>query len=105
MYFNPRSLAGATIFRGMKDDRQREFQSTLPRGSDQQQQMQAQMELEFQSTLPRGSDKTAGVQANQLLKFQSTLPRGSDLLGGILPAYPKYFNPRSLAGATLLQGS
>ena len=77
--FNPRSLAGATVghsfrvwitsisihapsrerlFRGMKDDRQREFQSTLPRGSDVCARTFGSGLSKFQSTLPRGSDRS-----------------------------------------------
>ena len=53
--FNPRSLAGATgicslIIRLIK------FQSTLPRGSDEQQHDERRDCQQFQSTLPRGSD-------------------------------------------------
>ena len=37
--------------------------------------------------------------------FQSTLPRGSDGQGDKVIILHKYFNPRSLAGATTLQAS
>ena len=35
------------------------------------------------------------------LKFQSTLPRGSDIYGTLRGIFIIYFNPRSLAGATI----
>ncbi len=56
----------------------------------------------FQSTLPRGSDGwifTAIIKANA---FQSTLPRGSDRLPRLCQQIQTDFNPRSLAGATLM---
>ena len=56
----------------------------------------------FQSTLPRGSDSQTHWQTDCLRRFQSTLPRGSDYFLGINGAYSRYFNPRSLAGATSL---
>ena len=34
--------------------------------------------LEFQSTLPRGSEQPFVAQSNHMAKFQSTLPRGSE---------------------------
>ena len=56
----------------------------------------------FQSTLPRGSDQNKLWLPGVLIKFQSTLPRGSDpALLAALMAISDYFNPRSLAGATL----
>ena len=60
--FNPRSLAGATIFFF------KEFKIII----------------RFQSTLPRGSDRVHHKQRGYLVVFQSTLPRGSDRLGADL---------------------
>ena len=55
VYFNPRSLAGATrMLRLLMLDK--EFQSTLPRGSDYWLIWNEWFRDEFQSTLPRGSD-------------------------------------------------
>ena len=56
--------------------------------------------FQFQSTLPRGSDYELTWSYMDNDQFQSTLPRGSDNLkrGPIIAT--KYFNPRSLAGAT-----
>ena len=55
----------------------------------------------FQSTLPHGSDGTEPPSRISTCTFQSTLPHGSDK-----PAYRhgsgnRYFDPRSLTGATL----
>ena len=96
--FNPRSLAGATyIVRKYIDGRQ--FQSTLPRGSDciewdiipdaeisihapsrerRCSIIRKILFLLFQSTLPRGSDSSFSSSSAFSALFQSTLPRGSD---------------------------
>ena len=99
------------------------FQSTLPRGSDTIWQKANNRQIKFQSTLPRGSDTTTHLFSVAWMPFQSTLPRGSDLLrheslpGTDISIHApsrerqhykriataaRYFNPRSLAGATLL---
>ena len=77
-YFNPRSLAGATKLQ--------KYLSVLT--------------LIFQSTLPRGSDQQKYLELVGYVTFQSTLPRGSDLASSESFAAFFYFNPRSLAGAT-----
>ena len=77
--FNPRSLAGATISA----------------------KTQISSSFRFQSTLPRGSDEDSLISPFSLSLFQSTLPRGSDLPSGLHQRYGRYFNPRSLAGATI----
>ena len=77
-YFNPRSLAGATLMLAV-----------------------VLVILLFQSTLPCGSDPITAYQLRQCKSFQSTLPHGSDV--SVLPNLPpkaEYFNPRSLTGAT-----
>ena len=56
---------------------------------------------EFQSTLPYGSDSLTWAKALQSPIFQSTLPRGSDGKINIIDFLKTYFNPRSLAGATM----
>ena len=98
------------------------FQSTLPRGSDDKIvlfSLTLKISIHapsrerpshnitnfllhaFQSTLPRGSDKSGILPTYTTIQFQSTLPRGSDRMG-LRPAFLRsYFNPRSLAGATL----
>ena len=79
-YFNPRSLAGATYHTPQHMSDQRVFQSTLPCGSD--------------------SASHSGV--NNPFAFQSTLPCGSDPSFNIKRHKWRYFNPRSLTGATLM---
>ena len=81
-YFNPRSLAGATISALCTSSQVILFQSTLPRGSDQICASPPSKARIFQSTLPRGSDRRVGHLRAQRHKFQSTLPRGSDRGGG-----------------------
>ena len=59
-----------------------------------------QRELQFQSTLPRGSDTPTNRMPSFLAIFQSTLPRGSDRYRRCRACVGADFNPRSLAGAT-----
>ena len=80
-YFNPRSLAGATLIVAT-------FIKRL---------------LIFQSTLPRRSDSTYARARGYRDRFQSTLPRRSDIIALQHKCLTKYFNPRSLAGATGLE--
>ena len=75
--FNPRSLAGATLAR-----------IASPPFSI------------FQSTLPRGSDYASLIFIPNNFIFQSTLPRGSDRYIIASGRCERFFNPRSLAGAT-----
>ena len=75
-HFNPRSLAGATLFPHPRR-KFAIFQSTLPRGSDFLAHHLRNLLMLFQSTLPRGSDST-DIHLVKLQVFQSTLPRGSD---------------------------
>ena len=123
MYFNPRSLAGATLLL-------RVFHLLLiisihAPSRERHTSLKSNMtKLKFQSTLPRGSDNMlksitlynshisihAPSRERQIFhyvndtfgKFQSTLPRGSDLniFTSIIIIF--HFNPRSLAGATSL---
>ena len=98
------------------------FQSTLPCGSDYDKWVNLCGEQEFQSTLPCGSDLLTCFAPANIIEFQSTLPCGSDYLivtgqgdtKSISIHAPlrerqrrpadsllrRYFNPRSLAGAT-----
>ena len=56
----------------------------------------------FQSTLPRGSDVVFVVHIITQPPFQSTLPRGSDRADLTYQQGLNHFNPRSLAGATII---
>ena len=120
--FNPRSLAGATsCFRYFW--RFAIFQSTLPRGSDAVPLSPYGGQKYFN---PRSLAGATDIEAQYALSgtFQSTLPRGSDghslkvdaggkisihapsrerlLMPPSFVATASNFNPRSLAGATLL---
>ena len=78
MYFNPRSLTGATIFSF------KEFKIII----------------RFQSTLPHGSDHVRPFLKGVVTIFQSTLPHGSDSKRRPIKIKHIHFNPRSLTGAT-----
>ena len=100
-YFNPRSLAGATIPLNLTCVRLA-FQSTLPRGSDGNQQRPLRGNINFNPRSLAGATLTVSVCTIVVPVFQSTLPRGSDLSGGCgRSGSPADFNPRSLAGATM----
>ena len=76
------------------------FQSTLPRGSDPTLRICVKLSSLFQSTLPRGSDS-----GNILKRINCTISihapsRERQLLSGVRRTL-QYFNPRSLAGATM----
>ena len=98
------------------------FQSTLPCGSDFMCRRDCFLSILFQSTLPCGSDQKfdnlpklnaisihaplrerllPGDSTRLRRKFQSTLPCGSDNGPFLRERMLVYFNPRSLAGATL----
>ena len=77
LYFNPRSLAGATATNKSSSSRSK-----------------------FQSTLPCGSDILCFGWFPRDVRFQSTLPCGSDSKGRPVKIQNVNFNPRSLAGAT-----
>ena len=102
LHFNPRSLAGATL---------RNYDSKLEHFISIHAPSRERLNLHcyhscakiFQSTLPCGSDrKLQQALIKQQTAFQSTLPCGSDstLINQLFGA--KYFNPRSLAGATAI---
>ena len=120
-YFNPRSLTGATII-DTKRLAAREFQSTLPYGSDVGYNLFRSPTLEFQSTLPYGSDRVDVHHATMRTKISIHAPlreRPQHLKQHRYPIYisihaplrerlhvnkiilhSKHFNPRSLTGAT-----
>ena len=122
-YFNPRSLAGATLI-GATSRIKRPFQSTLPRGSDRSCEKSSMASLlDFNPRSLAGAtnavdsrfvypiisihapsrERRCHVGPRKMqYQFQSTLPRGSDLQTLISISDIKNFNPRSLAGATAL---
>ena len=58
--------------------------------------------FQFQSTLPCGSDLKNLLHCLRCRIFQSTLPCGSDTIVFASTKHINNFNPRSLAGATLM---
>ena len=81
----------------------KEFQSTLPRGSDINSVSKQTNDVEFQSTLPRGSDGTIRREYRPpeiSIHAPSRERRSLPLVG---PSFASYFNPRSLAGATKIK--
>ena len=78
LYFNPRSLAGAT------HQTLHDYFTTY----------------NFNPRSLAGATPNCCKKCNNCKRFQSTLPRGSDHLLSLHRKYRKYFNPRSLAGAT-----
>ena len=56
---------------------------------------------QFQSTLPHGSDFDLAAHCRCEELFQSTLPYGSDAKPVLLYSRTSDFNPRSLTGATI----
>ena len=76
--FNPRSLAGATSLLWLRQAYASNFNPRSLAGATPEPPARIP-KLEFQSTLPRGSDKSKRVCKLLALLFQSTLPRGSDI--------------------------
>ena len=80
-YFNPRSLAGATMVALCC--------SIMP---------------PFQSTLPCGSDRHMDIHRLYRLDFNPRSLAGATVLPHVAEPESKDFNPRSLTGATLKGG-
>ena len=79
-HFNPRSLAGATPTRRWFPQRWSEFQSTLPRGSDQTRRL-GSVDKCISIHAPSRERQHQQYSTEDALAFQSTLPRGSDYRG------------------------
>ena len=75
--FNPRSLAGATILSSCHLIVSL-FQSTLPRGSDRYFHPPSMRRLYFNPRSLAGATEKADEVVQSYTPFQSTLPRGSD---------------------------
>ena len=98
-YFNPRSLAGATLS-GWQLMQAFLFQSTLPRGSDRWSADElATAAISIHAPSRERLSPTTNLSTFASI-FQSTLPRGSDNTARKRPCCNSHFNPRSLAGAT-----
>ena len=97
--FNPRSLAGATVYNYYAIARHQVFQSTLPRGSDNLENLKGGLK-HISIHAPSRERLWDALYNLKGLLFQSTLPRGSD--NNYYPVIRIHinFNPRSLAGAT-----
>ena len=119
-YFNPRSLAGATLRQRIRFQsvcisihaplRERpaasaisaivgRFQSTLPCGSDSPSSLASPRLLDFNPRSLAGATEIQ-AEAKEAKTFQSTLPCGSDIKFYVAVTKTAHFNPRSLAGAT-----
>ena len=83
-YFNPRSLAGATISLSRHNNITLIFQSTLPRGSDGFYFVVPHLAKQISIHAPSRERRVAKRQNSTGFKvFQSTLPRGSDSIFSI----------------------
>ena len=119
-HFNPRPLAGATLFSYIVGS-EGLFQSTPPRGGDNcstscwsiliyfnprplagatVRSLFFSFTSLFQSTPPRGGDFIYRAGRYRDLQFQSTPPRGGDRRLYTAISLLQDFNPRPLAGAT-----
>ena len=76
------------------------FQSTLPRGSDERTLTAIKVFVQFQSTLPRGSDPKAIVDS-PVVPISIHAPSRERPPSSVYASKVFYFNPRSLAGATV----
>ena len=99
IYFNPRSLAGATSVLQFLHLPQNYFNPRSLAGATNINNL-CFLPILFQSTLPRGSDSIMPTLLTSDKLFQSTLPRGSDSTSNLAFYGDYHFNPRSLAGAT-----
>ena len=97
--FNPRSLTGATRVPIRSTERKRYFNPRSLTGATGIKPEFVGCSL-FQSTLPHGSDTIRPKSLQQWRAFQSTLPHGSDKRLIKNWRCSRYFNPRSLTGAT-----
>ena|GEM_PF-1599253 len=99
IYFNPRSLAGATARCGIIPIRYTDFNPRSLAGATYLIKRFMLKVLPFQSTLPRGSDWAYQQQnAHQFISIHA--PSRERPMKCLLSWRGKYFNPRSLAGAT-----
>ncbi len=83
----------------VKAVKEREFQSTLPRGERPNADIDASRKGIFQSTLPRGERHVSSECAKTFGIFQSTLPRGERHQRFPLFYRLFNFNPRSREGS------
>ena len=79
VHFNPRSLAGATKSCLSKIVNNMVFQSTLPRGSDKKRRRALRLAEDFNPRSLAGATLRLLKIGKEIFIFQSTLPRGSDI--------------------------
>ena len=101
LYFNPRSLTGATILDTIHGIDDKVFQSTLPHGSDRFPPCSTWSRFPFQSTLPHGSDsiRLPIYLLRTIISIHAPSRERRSFFGSIVKR-SAYFNPRSLTGAT-----
>ncbi len=100
MYFNPRSLTGATGG-GIVAQLLEQFQSTLPRGSDADEHL-LQAVLRISIHAPSRERPGAHPAPCRARHFNPRSLSGAIGPSAVACDWSRYFNPRSLAGATLL---
>ena len=100
MDFNPRSLAGATSG-AVNYSYGVTISIHAPSRERQQQGLPCVLRNRFQSTLPRGSDQQLLAEADAIKAISIHAPSRERHKRGCFLLYKSlYFNPRSLAGAT-----
>ena len=99
MHFNPRSLAGATC-RYLQSADDIKISIHAPSRERPVHYVQQLAEQEFQSTLPRGSDNDEILIAARPVDFNPRSLAGATSIRNRRLTHDSYFNPRSLAGAT-----
>ena len=102
-HFNPRSLAGATECVPSSDEPKPHFNPRSLAGATAQ-RANAVSRINISIHAPSRERRLMLFVFVPGLSFQSTLPRGSDAMLKRQRSLVKYFNPRSLAGATAAQG-
>ena len=103
IHFNPRSPCGERHFRRIEDDREKQFQSTLPVwGATELPAVTFYEQQKFQSTLPVWGATRPPPRSGQPLQISIHAPRvGSDVLWFFAASINFYFNPRSPCGERL----
>ena len=99
MYFNPRSLTGATGG-GIVAQLLEQFQSTLPRGSDADEHL-LQAVLRISIHAPSRERPGAHPAPCRARHFNPRSLSGATGPSAVACDWSRYFNPRSLAGATI----
>ena len=99
MYFNPRSLTGATARRFTRFNCRVLFQSTLPYGSDIVRQRNRHC-IGISIHAPSRERPTCRKEVHQTMYFNPRSLTGATTISHFALVYCHDFNPRSLTGAT-----